>query len=187
MADSWSELIFRKLSGGVKVSQLPGVMQVPNLHTNIHKGRVLTCSRVQRVMKDADFDMVVVAGAVQYPHILMTLNVTGLVHFQLFEDVSFTGGVVTPSINHKRSSPNVADAVFYHSPTVTNPGTLLYGMILPGGEKPNNVGHVEKIDHEWILDLNKKYLFRMSNLSNDQIAASMNLTFYYVNKAADDT
>jgi hypothetical protein len=86
---------------------------------------------------------------------------------ELLEDPTITGGAAHAEINLKRTSTNVADTVALLNPVINVDGTLLFEAFIPGGTGGNATGGQFGLrdDTEWILDPNKTYAVRLTNIS----------------------
>lgn len=95
-----------------------------------------------------------------------------------YEDaVVSANGTALLEVNRNRNSPNVATLEAYHSPTVTDVGTLLSGTIIPGGEgKKDSVGSGGG-QADVILKKGATYLLRITNDSGAVQPAVMSVNW----------
>lgn len=95
-----------------------------------------------------------------------SVSAFGEVEVELREDPTVTvAGTSVPFINRNRVDPtSPPDSTVETDPTMSDPGTLLASIYLPGGDKNNAVGLTGDIQG-WVLKKSSFYLLRVTNTS----------------------
>jgi hypothetical protein len=154
----------------------------------VHDGFMFTVSGKQTGLADAGvFDTLIKVPAATFPHITIYRFSFGRGDIDLLAyegtTVSADGTAVTAS-NMNRNSTNTPDTDFFHTPTVTSPGTLMYTLWTP----PTTAGiggsaeGVTDIEHgtEWVLKPSTNYLIRMTNSSGATIDHAFHVIWYEI-------
>lgn len=135
-------------------------------HDETHKGNSFrVCNRAD-VLDDGNIDLVLETGSKKC-HLIFGANVEANADIDFMEGVVVTAatGTELPVRNKNRSSSKLSTAIALLAPTITDLGTLIQPLFVPGGSGgiPNGGAGQERL--EWILKPNTKYLFRLTNIS----------------------
>lgn len=154
-----------------------------HVHLKVHQGKLFSVSTIfPSVAKDAVADILIEAPSVGSPHCTFLAAGGGDLRVELFEDAIVTSnGVLLSNINNNRNSINVSLSKFYSSPVVLNTGVTLSSLFIPGGsgaQTPGGSALLTKANAEWILATSKKYLLRLTNLSDSICPISAGIGFY---------
>lgn len=102
------------------------------------------------------------------PKLVISGAVGGDARAEFFESptVSAAGSAV-PVVNRNRVTPTLATLAVTLNPTVTDDGVEeLYNIFVPGGEgRKESPGSVTALPLHWLLDRNKTYFIRFTNLA----------------------
>jgi hypothetical protein len=80
--------------------------------------------------------------------------------------------------NKNQGKSIVAVAAVTRQPTVTNNGVLLENDFLPGGTGGNSIGSSGGERDEWILDINRTYMYRLTNRAGNAQPMSLRIEWY---------
>lgn len=151
------------------------------VHFRGHEGRLFSCGHYNsNVVNGASIEMLVQSSSTFDTHTVIIGESTGDAEMYLYEGttVSAAGTAVTVS-NHNRQSAKAFDGTITHTPTVTTTGTQINGTgLLPGGTKSSGTGGETGFTSEFILALNTKYLFRVTNNSGGNAKMAININCY---------
>ncbi len=163
------------------------VTSIPNAHRLGHLGMVYHASaKTTGIANGADADFLMVIPEGTFPHIQrVELNLeAGDVDLVMYEDtVTSADGGALPAFNVNRNSANVAQAITYGGPTITDLGTEFHRLWVPPTSSGvgNTVGVLDvNQGEEWILKDNTKYAFRITNNSGGVIDLSFEFVWYEV-------
>lgn len=112
-------------------------------------------------------------------HLRVVGHTSGTSRLEIFEDTTVTaaGTSVTP-VNMNRKSSNTANTAVYRDPTVDADGNVIYSTLNPGGRRNRSFGSESGGFEELILDDEKAYLIRLTNLGGGGAEAALALSFY---------
>lgn len=122
------------------------------------------------IADNANLDVLLVTPPINTATIDYRVSSTSAFELTIYEDTVTTNDG-TPLPRRNRSRPlarNRAEALTYHTPTITNVGTLLLN------EVSGILGGPIREEDRWVLKPNSKYLIRMINRSG--AAQSMSIT-----------
>ena len=153
-------------------------------HFKIHQGKGFTVA--QRLVIDNsggatpthEFLGVVPAGV--FPH-FRKITITsdgGPLDVDFYEGatVSNNGSLVT-SYNNNRNSDNPAGLLVYDAPTITDDGTNLEPIMIPGTKQAGSLG--SEGSNEWILKVSTNYLIRITNNTTGAGASNFTVNMYW--------
>jgi len=156
-------------------------------HRMIHDGAAFTfIDYTASLANGASRDILLVIPAGCYPH-FRKLEATvsdGPVSALLYEDVTTSADgtpITTGMYNNNRASTNVSKCSIYHTPTVTDLGTMLHQHHVFSSGAPgvaNAAGVLNDVENEIILKAGTKYLLRLTNTSGAAISTELH-TFHY--------
>lgn len=118
----------------------------------------------------ADYDTIANAGTVdftvttpnttEWAHMTFSIQGSGALSLNIYKDSDYAadGTAVTP-INNNQNSSNTSGMTVQIDPTVTTPGTKIYGQY----SGANRVAGIINREREIMLEQNTKYLFRITN------------------------
>jgi hypothetical protein len=135
-------------------------------HRLIHDGMFFTAfHRNAAVAAAGTLDVLFSVPANTYPHFQL-LEITldgGTVTYDMYEDtVTSADGTALVGYNRNRNSIIVPDMTLFHTPTVTDAGTILDSLNFPSAG--NKVAIFDETTHgEWVLKPSTKYLLRFTN------------------------
>ena len=153
------------------------------VHENTHEGLVFVVSHIfVDITDEDDVDYLIQVGD-SSQHSAFAADGGGNARFIIYENPTFTAsGTGLQAFNLNRKSDNKSKGTFSHSPTVTDPGTAIFSVSLPGGNKHAAVGGegggLARAGQEIILGPNTNYLVRLTNLAGSTQSLSFDHTFY---------
>ena len=144
-------------------------------HAQIHEGWMFTVLEITDLTNGAVRDLVVVApDTTRWTHLVWEIEHELETSIQFYKDTTYSdAGTTITSFNRNGNSANIATTLVYHTPTITDVGTLV-GTIQQGDGK--KAGGSDRLSNEFILKRNTSYLVRITNLtaSNNLIATKLN-------------
>jgi hypothetical protein len=153
----------------------------------IHDGMFFNASGiVTGIAAGANFDILIQMPAGTFGHLtLVEYSVeSGPVDLKFYEDstVSATGTLVNVR-NHNRVNPtDASNADVYHTPTITDIGTLLHERYIPASGAGGTSGLlVSGEDSEWVLGdpvSAKNYVWRLTNNDTGSIRVGFHFNGY---------
>lgn len=152
------------------------------VHERIHEGDTFSASYAAEGFADnAVIDFVITTGVKQF-HLTGFVSAGGDALAYLYEAPTVTGGTGTAQslLNKNRTKTNVPNSSVLRNPTVTNVGTLLQSILIPGGTGGNAVGATTGARNEWILAPNTKYLVRLQNVAGTAQPMAMDIEGYEI-------
>jgi hypothetical protein len=153
------------------------------VHHEIHEGEMFHVSYkapdASPIADNGTITFVVETGN-RWCHITPLPAMGGDAEFELRRGVVFTGGTGTgmARYNKNQGKSTVATATVTRNPTITNPGVLMENDFLPGGTGGNAIGTSGGERDEWILDINKTYMFRLTNRAGNAQPGSLRIEWY---------
>lgn len=151
-------------------------------HHQIHDGLTFTVMEVTDLGNGGVREVLVVSpNTTTWAHLVWEIEHELETSIQFYRDTTYTfNGTAIDSFNRHGNSPNVATTLVYHTPTITNVGTLI-GMIQQGNGK--KAGGSDRLANEFILKQDTAYLIRITNLTANNNLIFMKLNWYeYVSK-----
>ena len=153
-------------------------------HRLVHDGMAFGVGHIfASVANGGTAALLVSTGAEVFPHV-RALDVTaenGPLDLDFYEGVTTSndGTAITPA-NRNRASSIVANAAWYHTPTITDLGTQLGESFIPVAAVQGNravPAIASSFGEEWVLDQNQKYALVVTNNSGG--AARLQLRVFY--------
>jgi len=146
-------------------------------HHEIHDGRMFTILEVTDLGNMAIRDILVVTpDTTRWAHLVWEIEHELETSINFYRDTTYTdNGTPIISFNRNGNSTNVATTLVYHTPTITDVGTLV-GTIQQGAGK--KAGGSDRQSNEFILKQNTAYLVRISNLTVNNNLIFMKLNWY---------
>jgi len=137
-------------------------------HLKIHEGKLFTVAK-RLVIDDSggttpthEFLGAVPAGV--FPH-FRKITITsdgGPLDVDFYEETTVSdNGIAVTSYNNNRNSTNAAGLLIYDSPTITDDGTILEPILIPGTKQAGSFG--SEASNEWILKADTNYMIRIIN------------------------
>ena len=146
-------------------------------HYQIHAGNTFTVLEVTDLGNMAIRDILVVSpDTTQWAHLVWEIEHELETSIHFYRDTTYTdNGTPISSFNRNGNSTNTATTLVYHTPTITDVGTLK-GTIQQGAGK--KAGGSDRLANEFILKQNTTYLIRISNLTVNNNLIFMKLNWY---------
>lgn len=158
-----------------------GVKIVDIVHWHVHERRMFHIEHgAASLANNGTIDFRILTGTLDV-HTGILFSVGGQANIYLYEGITVTGnGNLVTALNMKRSAPNVSEARFYTSPTMTFPsGTQIISRTVPGGTSPTTrAGAEARAGVEWILKPQTNYGLRIQNTSGGAVPAWFIIEFY---------
>lgn len=163
-------------------AKVGGIVTTDHVHHEVHEGEMFVASYTvphgSELANDASLDILIVTAAKE-AHLFASIGVGGDCEVLFYEDATTSAaGTALAENNMNRRSSATAVETITHTPTVSTTGTLLLQTFLPGGSGPQAGGGASRSNTEWLLDINSKYLLRITNRSGSTIQASATLQWY---------
>lgn len=159
-----------------------GLITIATQHRRTHAGLLYTVGAVDQALADsASIDILIRTGPLQVAHMQFFGSVGGNCLGFLYEDPDIDAdGVSIPAMNRNRVSQNVAQTTVFSGPTigVGGPGTELIPVLIPGGSKTAGSGGSRETFNEFILDFNREYIARITNISGAVQPVSIEILWY---------
>jgi len=151
-------------------------------HYVLHQGQVFIASYKTPdgapLADDAALDFGIEIGT-RHTHIVGIAACGGEAELLFYEGTEFTPGVMLAVFNRNRASDKTTDVRVWHTPAVTDVGTLLEQQFMPGGTGPRAIGGQGSQERGWALRPNENYLFRLINRSGASNPAGLVLEWCY--------
>lgn len=146
-------------------------------HYEIHYGHTFTILEVTDLGNMAVRDILVVSpDTTEWAHLVWEIEHELETSIQFYQGTTYTdNGVAIISFNRDGNSTNDATTLVYHTPTITNVGTLV-GTIQQGDGK--KAGGSDREANEFILKQNTAYLIRITNLTVNNNLIFVKLNWY---------
>jgi hypothetical protein len=141
---------------------------IDTVHDRIHQGRYFSGGYYNAaVANNASIDLLLVLGAINNFHCVMSGAAGGDSLLQIYENTTYSAaGTAVGMTNHNRSSAKVFDGAVTSMPTITAVGDQLNStLFVPGGQKAQSSGGEGTFSSEFVLKLSTAYLFRLTNIS----------------------
>ncbi len=146
-------------------------------HYQIHAGNTFTILEVTDLGNGAVRDILVVSpDTAEWAHLVWEIEHELETSIQFYRGTTYTdNGTAIVAFNRNGNSTNVATTLVYHTPTITNVGTLT-GAIQQGSGK--KAGGSDRLANEFILKQDTAYLIRITNLTANNNLIFMKLNWY---------
>lgn len=158
---------------------------IDSAHRNIHEGfSYHATGRVASLANGASLEMLIVTGALCFPHINSALFslADSPADIETYKDTTVSAnGTEVPSWNRNLNSSNVAGCKLYSGPTITADGEQIHDRFIPdtGGTGINDVGTISpNFGEEWILTPSSNFMIRLTNNSGGAIQLSFEMLWY---------
>lgn len=156
---------------------------IDTVHAQVHAGNFYTVSKlIQAVAASGTLDIFIINGANYDLHSAFSAAAGGDAYFRIYEGTTVAGnGTALSAINNLRSSSNTSEASFFHTPTVSGVGSLLYEDYIPGGGvfgSGGSDGGPIRAGTELDLAINTNYLIRLTNATAGAQDLSIGMGFY---------
>jgi len=164
----------------IVVDNYSGALSVMDVaHYHIHEGLFYTISRTELALADnASITFYIVPNQLRL-HLRVSALSGGDGMLELFENPTVSAnGTAQVGINRNRYSANVPDSAMYYGPTVTGDGTRIFDAISPGGYKNFSTGGEFGLTGEYVLNHDRTYLARMTNLSGQAAPIALIMDWY---------
>lgn len=144
-------------------------------HHELHEGNMFTVLAVVDLGNAEVYDTLVVApDTTRWAHLVWEIEHELETQILFYRDTTYSdNGTEVASYNRNGNSTVNATTLVYHTPTVTNVGTLIATIQQGDGKK---AGGSDRESNEFILKQNTAYLVRITNLT-----ANNNLIFIKLN------
>lgn len=131
-------------------------------HHEIHSGSHFFVGDYTTLANGATYDILFVTpNTLKYSHMIFEIATKAEATFAYYEDVTTSNdGTTIAMFNRNRVIATAPGTNFYHTPTVTNVGTLIGRGIFGSGKQ---AGGSIRDSNEFVLKPNKKYLLRVTN------------------------
>lgn len=134
-------------------------------HLKIHEGKGFTIAKRLTIANVGGIhEFLGIVPAASFPHFRSIIVAAdgGPFDIDFYEGttVSANGTAVTPQ-NNNRNSTNTANLDIYDTPTITNDGTLIEPVLVPGTKQSGSLG--SEGSNEWNLKVSTNYMIRITN------------------------
>lgn len=139
---------------------------VDDITRKVRQGEVFHFNRVFEGVGDGNTADILLSTGSNRPSVRIAVASGAKSIFTVHEDVTTSddGTEVTKYSRNRNTSPTF-DTTVFHTPTITNSGTVIAEDYLPGGIKNKEVGASNRDLAVWIIKPNTKYLLRVNNTS----------------------
>lgn len=146
-------------------------------HFQIHEGTYYTVLEVTDLGNGAVRDIIVVTpDTTEWAHLVWEIEHELETSIQFYRDTLYSdNGTAIQSFNRNGNSTNNSTTLVYHTPTITNVGTLIATIQQGDGKK---AGGSDRLSNEFILKQNTAYLIRITNLTVNNNLIFMKLNWY---------
>lgn len=148
----------------------------------VHNGVIAQASyRVASVNNDATLDLLIIT-ADSNVHINVEFSCGGDFFLSIYEGVTASdNGTGLTLYNTNRQATTTYTTTVFHTPTVSDTGTEIRSLYIPGGTGGNSIGNSDgelARSPEVILKKNTKYLYRATNKAGSAKPMSFQLGLY---------
>ena len=135
-------------------------------HQRIHNQQRFFCNRYASGLSNGtNYDLSIVTHATTKAHMVIDARWLATGRVEIYEGATLSNnGTALTLTNRDRNSATVGVTLLYHTPTVTNTGTLILAS-LHGTTTFDMQPLMNNFDTELILKTNTKYLIRMASTS----------------------
>ena len=163
------------------------VTTIDYAHDKTHEGRFFSGGYYNpALVNNGIFDVLIDMGPDVF-HTQATITIQGDSTIEIYEGTIASGGSSIIMTNHNRMSSKTFTGSVYHTPTISSLGNKLSstayipaGTSSGGGSGSSKTGSGASVgfSNEFILAINTKYLFRLTNISGASIRAFIHLEGY---------
>lgn len=153
-------------------------------HHQIHEGNMFTVLEVTVLGNGAVRDILAITpDTAKWAHLVWEIEHEKETSIQFYYGTTYSNvGTIVPSYNRNGNSSKIATTLMYHTPTITDVGTLI-GTIQQGDGK--KAGGSDRLSNEYVLRQNCTYLVRITNLTVDNNLIFTKLNWYeHINRVA---
>lgn len=149
-------------------------------HHEIHAGSTYhVSSAMESLGNDASIIFLFQTSTPKEAHLIFEGSTGGNALLELCEGGSATGGTFAKSFNKNRVlNTRLSQVKVKYNPTVVALGTAVDRFLIPGGSGGGSTGGIAGQRSEWILDCNKIYLLKLTNIAGLAKAASLRAEWY---------
>ena len=146
-------------------------------HCQIHEGNTFTVLEVTDLGNGAVRDILVVSpDTTEWAHLVWEIEHELETLIQFYQGTTYSNnGTAISSFNRNGNSTHIATTLVYHTPTITDVGSLV-GTIQQGNGK--KAGGSDRLANEFVLKQNCAYLIRITNLTANNDLVFMKLNWY---------
>ncbi len=163
------------------VDEITGaVMTIDSFHHEIHEGETFVATQIDtNLANNGELTFHLTPGPT-FSHLVFNGTNGGDATIELLEDPTVVGGVAVSERNMKRTSAEPGDTVVLSGVTVNVVGTTVFDCVIPGGTGGNAAGGVLGLrdNSEFILDPDKTYVVRLTNIAGNAKAACLIIQWY---------
>lgn len=153
------------------------LITVANSTRRIFDGNMFTCTHIEIVANNNSATVHIVTPATPTVYLTGHIASIGLSRYFFYENpTTSNNGTELAEYNRDRNSSATPAVALYHTPTVSDTGTLIQSGYL--GAKGAMGERME--DNEWILKPSEQYLLRLTNLSGTNNYYTITLDWYEV-------
>ena len=160
--------------GGVTIDPFKGALKtIDVVHEEVHEGKhYIATHYLSSISSGVSFNVLIQVPAAKFPHFLFSSTVKADSLFLIYETTTFSAaGTSIPIFNNSRSSSNTSGLTITHTPTITADGTQIFTKYSAAGNAGNGGGGGGGNSTEFILKASTNYIFRLTSLSNGNIAS----------------
>lgn len=156
------------------------IVQVDNVHHEVHAGHMYVAYFYNAALADDGYiDIAIDPQSYADMHMTWGSAVGGDKLVTLYEDPDLSNnGTELTQRNLNRTIVDNPGTAIYHTPTISDPGTMIFQNFGPGGTGGQTPGSVLRRDTEFILDKDKLYLLRVQNIAGTVQPASVVAQYY---------
>jgi hypothetical protein len=146
-------------------------------HAQIHEGNMFTVLEVTDLGNGATRDLFVISPkTTRSAHLVWEIEHELETSISFYKDTTYSDiGTEVTSYNRNGNSYKVATTKVYHTPTVTDVGTLIATIQQGDGKK---AGGSDRLANEFVLKQNTVYLVRITNLTANNNLIGVKLNWY---------
>lgn len=160
-------------------------------HVTVHDGGLYVIVGAwlddNRVADDANADLIIETPADKTAHSLFLMFTAGDFELRVYEGITYdseTGTAITPQ-NFNRTFTNTAGTTARQGATVSDTGTLIHTLAIPGGSGTGFFSSVTtssvRGNNEWVFKAGTAYLIRLTNRSGGARMVTTELSIYETN------
>lgn len=157
-----------------------GLVTMDVFHHNIHEGNAYITGHYFSSINNGDNADVLIVNGKHECNIEATATCQGDMLIFLYKNTIVTSnGTAVDVMNLNDNSVKQADALFYHTPTISSVGEMWHPQsYIPGGKQGSFSGADSSERHEFVLKRGGSYLIRAQNQSGTPSKMSIDIQFY---------
>jgi len=123
----------------INVDEHGNMITIDYMHDKVHKGEILFASHTfLNVPNDGVVYLRHLSGDTKYLHSQLELSTTGEWSFTSYAGATYSAnGTLITQINRKSDSEYIPEVLFYHTPTIIDPGTARLVFNFGSGNNPS--------------------------------------------------